>query len=164
MMKMTLIIYRILQISAFINVHCQTNQHELHLCDQYYLEATFTVPEVWSENSICIFIATQRECERMMCTQHAANQSCSSNLKRRTLHCVWRMFPQRGDYFVSPWAGLFFPHSKRCVSVFIIPLPLGEIAHAVIAREKSERCTVALSRSSEKLSYEWHYQNSILDD
>lgn len=114
MMKMTLIIYRILQIPAFINVHCQTNKHKLHLCDQYYLEATFTVPEVWSENSICIFIATQRE------WAYDVHSTCSEPVlflqpQKENPACVWRKFPQRGDYFVSPERGFFsFKTMRLC--------------------------------------------------
>lgn len=64
-----------------------------------------------------------RGSERMMCTQHAANQSCSSNLKRRTLHCVWRKFPQRGDYFVSRERGFFFSFKTMRLCVYYSPSP-----------------------------------------
>lgn len=145
----------------FLNIYLcpPLNKQTSHLCGQHYLEATFNVPEVKSENSICIFIATQTS-ERMMYTQHAVKAVFFLQPQKENPACVSDVISSARGLLCFQWVGLF-PNSKRCVSVFIIPLPSVEIAHAVSWRRSQKG---ALTQSSEKLCYEWHFQNSTIDD
>lgn len=143
-------------MSAFINVHCQINKHEFHLRGQYYLEAPFNVPEVWSENSICMFIATQGEwaCDaQSTCSEPGLAPPASEG--ESCLPLTW--VSSAGGFLCFQWARLALIQNDASLRL-LFPCPRWNRPRRFV-RAKSERCTVALSQGSEKLCNEWHFQS-----
>lgn len=113
-MKMTFITYRILQISAFIMLTVKPT----NINSAFVTNITLKRPLPFLKCTVKTQFASLlplRGSERMMCTQHAVNRSCSSNLKRRILPVSDASL--LGEAITSFPASGAFSHSKRCVSV-----------------------------------------------
>lgn len=151
-------------MSPLINVHCQRNKQIFHLCGRYYLEATFAVAEVRSEKHNLHLYCCSEGASLWSALNMQPTGLIPAASKRGEPRLVSDAGVISGGITSFPVSGVY-SNSKRCVSVFIIPtFPLWIHPQFFCEREDRKRCTVALSRSSEKLCHEWHPQSDILHD